>query len=345
MVTAFLLANLGGQHTAAGAPTAHWSYLYTYYVSLVYLLFGPHPLVARLIQAVLVGLLQPYLAFWLGRRLFSTPVGLFAAALTAIYPYFIYYSATLMTEPFYIVAILASLCIAIRLQETLQAEDGKLTRKILVYSLALGLCLTVTILLRQLFILFIPVLFFWIWMANSWRLNRQIIISLIVTSALVILSVLPFTMYNYQRFHRFVLLNTNAGFAFFWANHPIYGTHFIPILPPEVGDYGDLIPVELRRLDEAALDQALLKEGIRFVTEDPGRYFWLSLSRIPAFFMFWPSKDSDLISNLARGRRLWFAVAIHPLRRDPIIHTQTTGSEVFFTIDLEPAGVVHPFLH
>lgn len=287
--------------TAAGAPTAHWSYLYTYYVSLIYLLVGPSPLVVRLIQAVLVGILQPYLAFWLGRRLFSTPVGLFAAVLTAIYPYFIYYSATLMTEPFYIVVILASLCMAIRIQETLQGEDGKLTWKILVYSLALGLCLTVTILLRQLFILFIPVLFFWIWMANGWRLNRQIIISLIVASALVFLSVLPFTMYNYQRFHRFVLLNTNAGFAFFWANHPIYGTRFLPILPPGVGDYGDLIPVELRRLDEAALDQALLKEGIRFVTQDPERYFFLSLSRIPAFFMFWPSKDSDLISNLARA--------------------------------------------
>jgi len=38
--------------TRAGEPTAHWSFLYTLYLTAVYWLFGPHPLVARLIQAV-----------------------------------------------------------------------------------------------------------------------------------------------------------------------------------------------------------------------------------------------------------------------------------------------------
>jgi hypothetical protein len=67
-----------------------------------------------------------------------------------------------------------------------------------------------------------------------------------------------------------------------------------------VAGYDELIPMELRKLDEAALDQALLKEGVQFVTQDPGRYVLLSISRVPAFFMFWPSRDSDLISNIAR---------------------------------------------
>jgi 4-amino-4-deoxy-L-arabinose transferase-like glycosyltransferase len=286
--------------TPAGEPTAHWSYLYTFYVTLVYGLVGPHPLAARLVQAALVGLLQPLLVYWLGKRVFSVTVGLFAAGLTALYPYFIYYAAVLMTEPFYITAILTVLCAAILLREALQASNVRMNRPILLYSLALGATLSLTILLRQLFILFIPVLFFWIWMANGWRIPLRLVFSALITGLLVILSVLPFTIYNYQRFDRLVLLNTNAGFAFFWANHPIYGTHFIPILPPEMGTYGDLIPAELRKLDEAALDQALLAEGIGFVLEDPGRYARLSLSRIPAFFMFWPSPDSDLISNVAR---------------------------------------------
>jgi hypothetical protein len=112
--------------------------------------------------------------------------------------------------------------------------------------------------------------------------------------------ILPFTIYNYARFDRFVLLNTNAGYALFWANHPIYGTHFEPILPAEMGSYEDLIPAELRDLDEAALDQALLQRGIRFVVDEPVRYAQLSLSRIPAYFMFWPSSSSGMISNVAR---------------------------------------------
>jgi hypothetical protein len=53
-------------------------------------------------------------------------------------------------------------------------------------------------------------------------------------------------------------------------------------------------------LDEAALDQALLGRGIQFIVDDPGRFFLLSLSRIPPYFMFWPSRDSSQISNLSR---------------------------------------------
>ena len=48
--------------------------------------------------------------------------------------------------------------------------------------------------------------------------------------------------------------------------------------------YADLIPVELRDLDEATLDQELLGRGIGIVRGDPGRYGLLSLSRIPAPF-------------------------------------------------------------
>ena len=112
--------------------------------------------------------------------------------------------------------------------------------------------------------------------------------------------ILPFTVYNYSRFDRFVLLNTNAGYAFFWGNHPIYGIHFEPILPPEMGTYQDLIPEELHHLDEATLDQELLVRGIQFVLEDIQRYVLLSLSRIPHYFMFWPSPKSSLISNFSR---------------------------------------------
>jgi hypothetical protein len=110
--------------------------------------------------------------------------------------------------------------------------------------------------------------------------------------------ILPISISNYLRFNRFVLLNTNAGFAFFWGNHPIYGTHFQPILPSET--YFMLVPEELRSLDEAALDQALLKRGVQFILEDPLRYLQLSLSRIPAYFMFWSSGESSLVSNISR---------------------------------------------
>lgn len=277
--------------TQANAPTAHWSYLYTGYLALVYKLFGPHPLVARLMQALLVGLLHPYLAYLIGRRLFGTAAGLAAALLTAIYTYFVYYSAALMTEAFYITAILAGIYLALSL-----SGAGSDTRFPIKSALLLGLALGVAVLLRQLFLLFIPFLFLWLLWAGGRRKAGIVILAGLVIGALI----LPITLYNAGRFDRFVLLNTNAGYALFWGNHPIYGTHFESILPREMGSYQELIPMELRHLDEAALDQALLRRAIQFILDDPLRFALLSLSRIPAYFMFWPSPDSGLISNLSR---------------------------------------------
>jgi 4-amino-4-deoxy-L-arabinose transferase-like glycosyltransferase len=286
--------------TAAGAPTAHWSYLYTGYLTAIYKLLGQVPLTARIIQAVVVGLLQPYLVYRIGRYLFSSTAGLAAAILTALYSYFIYYSATLMTEPFYIVAILASLWISMCMvkEETNAVEEsspGK-THKRFWMAILLGLTLGAAVLLRQLFLLFIPFLFIWIW----WASGRKNIRSLLISAVIVILLILPFTIFNYQRFERFVLLNTNAGFAFFWSNHPIYGTQFKPLLTEEMGSYQDLIPPELLSLNEAELDQELLGIGIGFIVQDPWRIVLLSISRIPPYFMFWPSSSSGLISNIAR---------------------------------------------
>ncbi len=277
--------------TEANAPTAHWSYLYTTYVAFIYKLFGPNPVAPRLLQAVIVGILQPYLAYLIGRRIFNTTVGLIAAAFTAVYIYFIYYAAALMTEPFYITLILASLYVTMLMADSEKKPDIK-------WALALGFLLGLIVLLRQLYMLIIPFQLLWLMWARFKRDRWFPLAEIILVGIVIVAMVLPFTYSNYKRFNRFVLLNTNAGYAFFWANHPAYGTRFIPIRD----DYTQLIPEELlsQNLDEAALDQELLKLGLSFITDDPGRIIQLSLSRVPIYFMFWPSAESDMVSNVTR---------------------------------------------
>ena len=278
--------------TPADAPTAHWSFLYTLYLALIYALFGPYPVIARLLQAIIVGILQPCIVYLLSEKLFSKQVGHVAAAITAVYVYFFYYGAALMTEPFYITAILFSLYFSMQLSESRSpAQDKKL-------GVALGISIGLALLLRQVYLLFLPVLFVWIWTARIRRGRGLPIAGTVIAIALMALFILPVTFYNYSRFGSVVPLNTNSGYAFFWGNHPIYGTRFISILPTQT--YQDLIPIEVRHLNEADLVRTLLRRGIQFVMEDPKRYLRLSLSRITPYSMFWYSADSSLLSNISR---------------------------------------------
>jgi uncharacterized membrane protein YuzA (DUF378 family) len=107
--------------TRAGEQTAHWSFLYTLYLAAIYAVFGINPMVARILQAIIVGIAGPLLVYRLASAAFQArdhdhpvaefpqQVALLAAAWFAVYGYFIYYAAALMTEAFFITCILWSL--------------------------------------------------------------------------------------------------------------------------------------------------------------------------------------------------------------------------------------------
>ena len=296
--------------TRAGEPTAHWSFLYTLYLAGAYAVAGPHPLVPRLGQAVVAGVLFPWLAWRLGRRVFGAEVGVLSAALIAVYGYFIYYAGALMTETFFILAVLCALDLLTQLGSgRLDGASHSPTWPAVWVWVALGLALGAAVLLRQLILLCLPLLFAWLVWAHARRLPggwgrrwlmalRRLAPGVVVATLVVAVLILPWTVRNSMAFGRFVLLNTNAGYAFFFANHPLQGTTFTPILPGST--YHDMIPPELLGLDEAGLDSALLARGLGFVRDDPGRYALLTLSRLQAYFEFWPSSSSRAESNLAR---------------------------------------------
>ena len=294
--------------TPAGQPTAHWSFLYTIYLAALYKAWGHYPVIARVIQAIVTGIFQTLFTWRIGRRLFGGTVGLIAASVSAVYIYFFYYAGGLLTEAFYIVCILWIFDTTLRLLDLArQNRHQRLWRN----WLELGLATGCAVLLRQLFLLFLPFLFFWIWWnfdeastsdqvrKGPWkyRVRWSALQGLVIVVLVLVLMIAPWTIRNYRVFNTFVLLNTNAGFAFYWGNHPIQGTHFMPLLPVS---YQSLIPTNLLSLNEGNLDKALLGAGIEIVLHDPVRYALLSASRIEEFVKFWPSRDSGQLSNVSR---------------------------------------------
>ncbi len=321
--------------TPAGTPTAHWSFLYPLYLAVVYAVFGYHPLIARLIQAVIGGVFFCWLAYRIGRRLFGPNVGLVSAGVMAIYAYFVYYAAALMTETLHIVAVLWALDLAMaisepanrRISESTNQQSRKRGWKWSERWLLLGLALAIAALLRQVILAFVPILFAWLWWAlrrntqyplpDTPHATRNPVLSKIegthhvsrptpyvlrftfyasrLLCSLLGLTVMiaPWTVRNYLVYHRILLLNSNAGYAFYTANHPHHGANYDWQYLPHVPD-------QFRVLNEAELNDALLAEGLRWVIEDPGRILRLSLSRVDDYFRFLPWSESGLISNLAR---------------------------------------------
>lgn len=292
-------------YAKAGAPTAFWSFGYVLFLAAVYAVFGHLPLIARLLQAITVGILLPWLTYRITDRIFGRHAALIAALISAVYLYFILFAAALMTESLYIVVILWSIDAAMRLgdydgRQVAPGVPSALSRVLL--GVELGLALGITLLLRQVILPYFVLLLAWLgFLALHSAHRRSAFLAILVAVLIAVGLTLPAVIRNYFVFGQVGMPNTNSGFAFFWSNHPIYGTSFEPVLSPSLGiSYQDLIPEDLRSLNEVELDRALMRAGLDFVRQDPLRYVRLTISRIPVYFLFWPVQESSLASNVAR---------------------------------------------
>jgi 4-amino-4-deoxy-L-arabinose transferase-like glycosyltransferase len=270
--------------TPARTPTAHWSFLYPLYLAGVYALTGYHPVAARLLQGMVAGGLMVWLLYRLGRHLAGEMVGLISAGLGAVYAYFIFHDASLMTEAFFIVGVLAMLNLALAIVD----HDHPAVWQWLLFGLVLG----VTTLLRQTILLWLPFLLAWLVWARRGRMHWWGLVGML---GVIVLVILPWTVRNYRVYGAFLPLNSNAGYALYSANHPNQGAQFDQ-------DYTAPLPGDLvdEGMNEAQWNTALTLRGLEFIRQDPGRYLLLSLDRVGYFFNFWFSAESSLASNLMR---------------------------------------------
>lgn len=267
--------------TPADTPTAHWSFIYPLYLAGIYAIVGYYPVVARLIQAIAGGLLVCWLIFDIGKRVNGESAAMIGAGIAAVYGYFIYYSAALMTETFFIIATLFALQLILK-----QRESPTVVR-----WLWIGVAFGVGSLLRQTMLFVFPVAFIWLFIELRGRVR---IWEWALSAVVMILVILPATVRNQLVYGEFLLLNSNSGYALFAASHPRLGSQWRneDIVAP--------IPEEFNGLNEAELNTALTKEAIQFVLQDPVRYFELTLSKSLELIKFWPSSSSSLVSNLVR---------------------------------------------
>ncbi len=262
----------------ANAPQSYFSASQSLLLAGIYIVFGYYPIIARLIFALL-GVIIVWLIYILARRFFGDTVAFVSGLVAAVYNYLVFYSVTLVTETPFILFILISLLIAIKLRDSDR----------LVYWFLLGLSLAATVLFRMAIIFFVPFLILWVLYARrkfQWRA--------LIPFAMIVLAVMPFTIHNYKLWGRFMVLESQFGHVFWNGNHPDHHGNFHPYkvfpIPEEV----------LASKNDAIITSELLKMGIQNVLNDPWNFVMLTLTRLREFFTFWPTSDSGFMANLLR---------------------------------------------
>ena len=141
-------------------------------------------------------------------------------------------------------------------------------------ALGLGFTLALATLLRQSILPWVAAMF--VLVAGAGWVRRQLpatLVGLGLAGLVLALAIAPFTIRNYRVYGEFLLLNSNAGYAMYSAQHPMHGATFSEFAAAP-------IPEEMWGQTEAQMDRDLMRLGIGFVLADPLRYLALSASRL-----------------------------------------------------------------
>jgi 4-amino-4-deoxy-L-arabinose transferase-like glycosyltransferase len=181
--------------------------LYPYFLAGLYGVFGPGSIWVLLAQGLL-GAGAAALVYGLAAQLFERRTALVAAALAIFYKPFLYYDALVLKVTLSIFLITLALFWLVRAQ----ARGRK--REWLLGGLALGLaCLT-----RGNYLVLIPVVLLWLWLADRGDRTRLPAAAGALALGLVLV-VFPVTIRNYAVGGDLVLITSQAGQNFFIGNH------------------------------------------------------------------------------------------------------------------------------
>jgi 4-amino-4-deoxy-L-arabinose transferase-like glycosyltransferase len=266
------------------APLAAWPIGYPAFLSLLFRFTGPSTLVARIANVVL-GTIIVWLTYCLAARMFSRGVALVSAALISILPGLFTYSSLITTDVLFVVLVILVIYLTIRND----ARDGMAHSRMFLHAGLAGISCGMLILTRPTGLTLLPLWVFLRWMIvdrNLVRLGRWTLVMLIGA----FLVVAPWTMRNYLRFNRLIIVSNNGGVNFWIGNNPLANGAFIFPRDPAVNPLLPLIG------DEIAVEETGYRLGLEFVREQPDR----ALALLPAkVFYLYNSNDFGLVWNRA----------------------------------------------
>jgi len=198
----------------------------------------------------------------------SKRAAVLAAAVAAVYPYFIFYSIVGLTETLFMVLLLAAYLCWYRnayIAASVFSVLGILTRPVL-DPLAPLLLLYFAIAIRGLSI-------------------KAAAKYLAIYAGIYCLLMAPWWLHNYKAYQTFVRLNLGSGVALLSGNSPSNQTGGIDNnLEATMAPFGEIA-------DPVARDKAMQRAALNYIKEDPERFLIQAAKRFQRFWSPWPQTE------------------------------------------------------
>ena len=176
--------------------------LYSYFLALIYKIFGHNYLVPRLFQS-LIGAVNCVMVMLVGERLFGRREGLLAGCIAALYGPLIYFEGELLRPVLIIfLVLLMILCI-------LHWSESRPT-----WAAVAGLITGLSVITRENILIVVPVVIIYFWFSAKHRRWYAPALFLL----LMVIPIIPVTVSNYKKSGDFVPVSTQGAMNFYIGN-------------------------------------------------------------------------------------------------------------------------------
>ena len=259
------------------APTAVEPPVYSYLLAGIFKLAGAYSYPSLWIAVGLNAVLSAVTAvviLYVGKRDFGAPTGVLAAWVWSCWLYEAVVSVRLWESS------LSALFLALALLFLPELPKSSRWPRWLLFGLMAGVAALTNTTLLSLF----PFFWLWLWMTccrRSLSCGRLLLSSI----AVCLLTLLPWTIRNYETFHRLLPVRDNFGLELWIGNHEgAMQSHRFP------SDFPLIDPSEYNRLGEIRFMEVKRQIALQFIREHPGEFVWLSARRC---FKYWTAPEGS----------------------------------------------------
>lgn len=250
----------------AGKPASYWNFLYPFFLSIIYFIFGHHQLPVFILQTILNSVAICILYLLAAKAFQQEKVGILSALIACFHPILLFMPSLMMTE-----ALIVPLIIFTFYFYYVAYDTGELK-----WYAACGFLFALASLTREVVFLFFPILV----IIEFFRLrkhmgNHKAVIRSGILLAIIFLTISPWTIRNYLVFHRFLPLSTKIGVNLWMYNNPSQPIGW------DMESKGAKMYTFPDSMNEVDRDRFYLRLSLDYMINNPGRV----ISNLPWKFL------------------------------------------------------------